>query len=266
MKKDKKSHYKIEKRPFILNFDSDSHAVIEPGHEELPFKLHPKLLYAFIFKEEIDAFLDKHLHKTIGRFESFVFEPKIYEVELNGELFTLCQAPLGAPAAVQLLDFLISYGVKEVIAIGSCGALIDLPENEILLPSRAIRDEGTSFHYMEPGQFVEINSKFLNKIKASLKGINLKFLEVTTWITDGFFRETRNKVTQFKKIGASVVEMECAAMAACAQFRKVDFAQILFTADSLANLDNHDERNWGRESHSVSLEIGATVLTNLNKE
>ena len=55
-------------------------------------------------KEEIESFLDKHLHRTIGMFDTISFTPKVYEVEINGELFTLCQAPLGASSAKQLLD------------------------------------------------------------------------------------------------------------------------------------------------------------------
>jgi hypothetical protein len=57
--------------------------------------------------------------------------------------------------------------------------------------------------------------------------------------------------------------MECSALAACAQFRKIDFAQILFTADSLADMDNYDERDWGSESLTTGLEIGSKVLIHL---
>ncbi len=57
----------------------------------------------------------------------------------------MCQAPLGAPAATQLLEWLIAYGVEKVLTVGTAGALVDLPENTMLLPTRAIRDEGTSF-------------------------------------------------------------------------------------------------------------------------
>ncbi|CPS14227.1 Phosphorylase superfamily [Chlamydia trachomatis] len=70
-------------------------------------------------------------------------------------------------------------------------------------------------------------------------------------------------MAQFRQLGASTVEMECAALAACAQFRKIDFAQFLFTADTLADMDNYDERDWGGKSHSVGLNIGAKVLTKI---
>ena len=253
----------MKEQPFILGFDQNKHAVLDPDHDQEPFHFHSRLLYAFVPKEEIDSFLDKYLHRTIGMFDSVSFSPKIYEVEMGGELFTLCQAPLGAPAATQLLDWLISYGVKEILAVGTAGALVDLPENAMFLPTRAIRDEGTSFHYMEPGQFIDLNIQFIKKVEAQLDKLDLEYDEITTWTTDGFFRETPKKVAYFRQLGASVVEMECAGMAACAQFRKVDFAQLLFTADSLADMDNYDERDWGSESHTVGLEIGSKVLIHL---
>lgn len=253
----------MKEQPFILDFDENYHAVLEPDHDQEPFHFHSRLLYAFVPKEEIDSFLDKYLHRTMGMFDSASFTPKVYEVEMGGELFALCQAPLGAPAATQLLDWLISYGVKEILAVGTAGALVDLPENAMFLPTRAIRYEGTSFHYMEPGQFIDLNTQFIKKVEAQLDKLDLEYDEITTWTTDGFFRETPKKVAQFRQLGVSVVEMECAGIAACAQFRKVDFAQILFTADSLADMDNYDERDWGSESHTAGLEIGSKVLIHL---
>ena len=229
--------------PFILDFDKKPHAVLEPNHDQEPFHFHPRLLYAFVPEKEINAFLDQHLHRTLGKFETCSFNPKIYEVQIDNEFFTLCQAPLGAPAAVQLLEWLIAYGVEKVITFGTAGALNDLPENEMFLVKRALRDEGTSFHYMEPGQFIDLDRDFLNQVEDVLSELNLKYDEITTWTTDGFFRETPKKVAQFRQLGASTVEMECSALAACAKFRKVDFAQILFTADTLADMENYDERD-----------------------
>ena len=161
---------------------------------------------------------------------------------------------------------MISYGVNQVLTVGNAGALTDLPENEMLLVKHAIRDEGTSFHYMEPGQFIDLKYDFLKQIENALATLDLKYDEITTWTTDGFFRETPKKVAHFRQLGAVTVEMECASLAACAQFRKVDFAQILFTADTLADIENYDERDWGYESHSAGLEIGSKVLTKLGKD
>ena len=251
----------MSKKPFILEFDSNKHAVLEPDHDQAPFKFHSRLVYAFVPKDEIDDFLKSVPHKILGNFDTVSFQPDIYEIEINGEKLTLCQAPLGAPAATQLLDWLIAYGIKHVLAFGNAGTLIDLPENEMFLPVKAIRGEGTSFYYQEPGQFIDMKSDYLNKIEKVIKDMKLDYEEITTWTTDGFFRETPKRVKQFRELGAATVEMECAGMAACAQFRKIDFVQILFTADTLADIDNYDERDWGSDSHSAGLKICSQILS-----
>lgn len=81
----------------------------------------------------------------------------------------------------------------------------------------------------------------------------MKYQEVTTWSTDGFFRETREKVAYRKSEGCSVVEMECSALAACAAFREAIWGMILYTADSLADVDKYDERNWGGNAYEYAL-------------
>lgn len=250
-------------KPFVLNYDGAQSAVLEPNHEQLPYKFPKKLLYAFIPKEDIDAFLENYPHKKLGKFESVSFNPNVYEVEIAGQKVSLCQAPLGAPAAVQLLDWLISYGVEEVLAVGTAGAIVDLPENEMFVVEKALRDEGTSMHYLPLENFIELDKEFVSRIEKSLRDLELAPDKVITWTTDGFFRETENKVKEARNLGCQLVEMECAAMAACAKFRGVKFGQILFTADSLADFENYDERDWGEESHSAGLEIGLKVLAGM---
>lgn len=64
---------------------------------------------------------------------------------------------MGAAAATQILDWLIGYGVHEIISAGSCGALEEFAEGTFLIPEKALRDEGTSYHYAAPSRFMEIN-------------------------------------------------------------------------------------------------------------
>ena len=67
-----------------------------------------------------------------------------------------------------------------------------------------------------------------------------------------FFRETRDMVAYRKAEGCATVEMECAALAACAKKRGAAFGQILYTADSLANAERHDDRDWGKDCATES--------------
>ncbi|WP_333588896.1 nucleoside phosphorylase [Lactobacillus acetotolerans] len=252
------------KEPFLVDFDSNSKAVLEPNHDQKDYHFPKRLLYAFVPDDSIQKFLQKYQHKVIGEFLCISFNPKIYEIKIAGERFTLCQAPLGAPAATQLLDWLIAYGVKQVLAIGSAGVLTAIPENYFLVPTKAIRDEGTSFHYLARSNYIDLRSTFLTKVEKAMKSMHYKVEEIMTWTTDGSFRETPAKVQQSKKLGASTVETECAAMAACAQFRHVDFAQILFTADSLNDLNTDNERDWGVSSQIKVMNLAINVLKNIH--
>lgn len=247
----------------FLTFDDQSQAVIEPNHEKLPFHFHSKLIYAFVPQEIIERFLEKVDHQIIGYFDSVSFNPFIYEIMIAHQKLTLCQAPLGAPAATQLLDWLIAYGVQKVLAIGNAGVIADIAENKLLVPSKAIRDEGTSFHYLKPSNLINFSSNYLNQIKRELNHLKLEYQEVTTWSTDGFFRETQSKIKHARQLGATTVEMECAALAACSQFRNVEFAQLLFTADTLADPEKYHERCWGRNSYLKTVKIATQILINI---
>ena len=88
----------------------------------------------------------------------------------------------------------------------------------------------------------------------------LPFIPCTTWTTDGFFRETGDMVKYRREEGCSVVEMECAALAACCRKRGALFGQFLFTADSLANVHDYDARDFGTDSHEKALLLGLDIL------
>lgn len=245
----------------ILEYDSNPAGVIMPDHEHLGLELPRKAVFAFP-GEALDRYAKGHKAQIAGYFESATKDYPVYVIDAGGQEICLMQAPVGAPAAAQILDWLISYGVREVISCGCCGALTDIDEDTFLVPCRALRDEGTSYHYLPPARFVDVSEAARNAIEKTMTGQNLHYLEVTTWSTDGFYRETKEKVKYRISEGCSVVEMECAALAACAELRGAVFGEILFTADTLADAEHYDERDWGRDS--VEEAIGLCVKAVLN--
>ena len=238
----------------ILEFDTDTKAVIMPTHEHFDLQLPKKAVYAFL-GEHIDNYAKNNQCEQVA---TFVSETKLYPVYITnykGEEICLCQAPVGAAAAAQIMDWLIGYGVMEIISGGCCGALEDFPENVFIVPTKALRDEGASYHYMAPSRYVDIDDAALKAIEKTLTEHELKYIEVMTWSTDGFYRETKEKVAYRKAEGCAVVEMECSALAACAKMRGAIFGEILFTADSLANVEEYDERGWGGDSFAYALKL-----------
>ncbi|WP_391496374.1 nucleoside phosphorylase [Gardnerella swidsinskii] len=254
----------------ILEYDSDKSAVLMPTHDNISVQLPSKAVFAFL-GDEIDQYALSRKATIVANFESatkkypiYVLEEKVgtavrentnSEVEEETQKICLVQAPVGAPAAVQILDWLISYGVREVVSAGSCGSLVDYEENVFLVPYKALRDEGTSYHYLPPSRYVDVSERSRRAILQTLQAHNLPYHEVKTWTTDGFFRETKGKVSSRKQEGCAVVEMECSALAACAQMREIVWGEILYTADTLHDVENYDERNWGGDSKAYALEL-----------
>lgn len=246
----------------ILEFDSEQTAVINPTHEKLDLKLPEKCVFAFLGKH-IDEYAAKADACKVSEFVSATKRYPIYITKHKGEEIVLCQAPVGSSPAVQLLDWLIGYGVREIISAGSCGALEKHPEGTFLIPKRALRDEGTSYHYAPPSRFIDIDKKARKAIEEALHEHKIKYREVITWSTDGLFRETKEMVSYRKSEGCSVVEMECSALAAVCAFRSTTFGMILYTADSLADVDKYDERNWGGNAYEYALRLCLDAVLNL---
>lgn len=243
----------------LLEYDPDSAEVIRPNHGAEELHLPEKCVFAFL-GETIDDYAFEADAQIADHFETTTKSFPIYIVRQDGMEFCLCQAPLGAPAAAQFLDSLIACGCQKIVSAGSCGVLADLPENEFLVPVKALRDEGTSYHYLPAARYIELDESARAAIEKTFRALGLPFRECTTWTTDGFFRETRDMVEYRKAEGCMTVEMECAALAACARKRGAAFGQILYTADSLANVRQHDSRDWGKGSLDTALRLCIAVL------
>ena len=238
----------------ILEYDSDQAEVIPPTHENLGLKLPQKCVFAFL-GDYIEEYARKNGARKVSEFISATKHYPIYIVNYDGVDITLCQAPVGAAPSTQLLDWLIGYGVREIISAGSCGCLESFPEGCFLVPYKALRDEGTSYHYAPPSRFAQISELARAAIEETILEHGMNYQEVITWSTDGFYRETREKVAYRKSEGCSVVEMECSALAACASFRGATWGMLLYTADSLADADKYDMRSWGGNAYEYALTL-----------
>ena len=246
----------------ILEFDDNPQAVIMPNHEGLDLKLPKKCIYAFL-EEEIDRYAQEVGADCVGEFVSATKTYPVYVMDYKGEKVCLAQAPVGSAPAAQFIDWLIGYGVEEIISTGTCGVLTDIEENAFLVPVRALRDEGTSYHYASPSRYMDVHIEAISAIEQVLEHLGIPYEEVMTWSTDGFYRETAEKVAYRKEEGCAVVEMECSALAAVAQLRGVVWGELLFTADSLADLENYDSRDWGSEAFDKALELCLEIVSHM---
>lgn len=169
----------------------------------------------------------------------------IYKVQYKGETFALYQSYVGEPACAGLYEDIIAMGSKCLILLGNCGVLDkNIEDCGIIIPTKAIRDEGLSYHYAPSSDTIEVNTKYRDLFKEVLKQFNYPYVEGTTWTNDACYRETRDKVERRKEQGAICVEMECAGMQAMCNFRETDFFQFLYAGDNL------DHSEWQPRSIS----------------
>ena len=224
----------------ILEFDPDVPAKIEPS-KLIEKKDVPKACVITFFGEVIQHKLEAGLLKE---FEAFRSGKPIYETLVGGQRVGLAPGYVGAPGAAVQLEELIAMGFEKFIVCGGAGVLRrDIQVGHLVLPYAAVRDEGTSYHYIEPSREVECGKHALSVIENQLEQENLPYIKAKTWTTDAPFRETEEKIALRASEGCVTVEMEAAAFFAVAQFRNVVLGQILYGGDNLDG-DEWDSRQW----------------------
>ena len=227
----------------LTEFDRSKQAIINPDMMFHKVPDFPETLVSVFSHELFKAVLNFLGGKVIAETADVDGIWPVYEVTYKGKRFAFYKARLGAPACVGCFEDVIPMGVKRIILLGNCGVLdSSIKDCGIIIPTKAIRDEGTSYHYAPAADYIDVNKKYVDEFVAVLGELGYPYVRGITWTTDAFYRETRAKVAARKAMGAVCVEMECAAMQAMCDFRDVEFFQFLYAGDNL------DHSNWDPRS------------------
>jgi len=234
----------IQRNPFpILEFDSNPLAKIEPS-KLIAKKDVPKACVITFFGEVVRQRVEQGLLKEIAGVRFETFKLPIYETNLDQERVGITVGYMGAAGAAAQLEELIAMGFEKFIVCGGAGVLReDIQVGHLVLPDAAVRDEGVSYHYVEPSREVLCNEYALSVIERELKKENVPYIKAKTWTTDAVFRETEDKIALRRAEGCVTVEMEAAAYFAVSQFRSVVLGQILYGGDDLSG-EEWDGRDW----------------------
>lgn len=232
----------------ILDFDPNPHAILQPDKILAPIEISPACVLCF-FQDVIEALQAAGQLRPLYRLGSEIGPNIVYEMDFNDQPLTLCHPGVGAPLAAGFLEELIALGCRTFIACGGCGVLDGtIGAGEVFVPAMAVRDEGTSYHYLPPGEVAAAAPEAIAAIEQTLAAHQIPYRVGQTWTTDAPYRETPAIVTKRRAEGCQVVEMEAAALFAVAQFRGRRVGQILYGGDSLAG-EEWDHRGW---QHLVS--------------
>ncbi|MFQ5400146.1 MAG: nucleoside phosphorylase [Anaerolineae bacterium] len=227
----------------ILEFDPSPKAILEPEHVLSPIEISEYCVLCF-FQDVISGLNEGGRLSQIYRLVSEIGSNPVYELEVDGRRLTLAHPGVGAPLAAGFMDELIALGCRKFIACGSCGVLDgSIGLGQVVVPATAVRDEGTSYHYLPPGREAAATPEAVVTIETVLKRHHVGHIVGKTWTTDAIYRETPDKMRLRRREGCLTVEMEAAAFFAVAQFRGVTFGQILYGGDNLTG-DEWDSRDY----------------------
>jgi uridine phosphorylase len=237
----------MKKKIPILEYDASKDVIIDPQKLIKPIDISEYCIVCF-FQEVLKKLYRQKKSKIIHVCKSEIGKHPIYEMRFKRKRVAFFHPGVGAPLAAGLLEEVIALGCKKFIACGGAGVLDkNIEVGHIIIPTSAIRDEGTSYHYLPPTREVNASKKGIKAIEKVLKKYDIKYKKSKTWTNDGFYRETIDKIKLRKSEGCLTVEMEAAAFFAVAKHRNVEFAQLLYSGDDVSGKE-WDSRSWDRKT------------------
>lgn len=216
--------------PLLFGKPSDK-ALFDPEHFLEHANIRTKIDIAIIFFNSKTGKLinKKYKIKKKVSYEKSNFSP----IKIRNKNIIFTKSHIGGSGAVALAEELIALGVQKIIFIGSCGTLQNIPISSIILPTRAIRDEGTSYHYAKASKYAKPSKELFNLIEKTTKELNIKYNKGTTWTTDAPYRETFRKINKYSLENTISVEMEASALFTLGKYRNVEVAAIFWISDQL---------------------------------
>jgi uridine phosphorylase len=143
------------------------------------------------------------------------FHTRLFRWKTEGAEYGVIGGTIGAPYAVLVAEELFASGCEALVSISSAGLIApDLSPPFFLLIEKALRDEGTSHHYLSAGRFSIASPSLMEVVARQMEKTGVPVHKGTSWTTDAPFRETETLIAARRKEGVVSVEMEAAALLA----------------------------------------------------
>lgn len=228
--------------PLLASLTSEI-GIIEPCQRFSEKKLPGRCVLTF-FEDVLENLVAREDIEVLEGLGSPIGATRVLTLEHHGELIAVCHPGVGAPLAAATVEELIALGCESFVCCGGAGSLQpEVQMGHLVLASGAVRDEGTSHHYLDAGPVVTVPGEVLATLRDAFKARGVSFTEGLTWTTDALYRETKSRMESRRAQGCLTVEMEAAALFAVAQYRKIKLASIFYCGDDVSS-ENWDFREW----------------------
>ena len=251
----------------------DDKAVIEPARvieERKKIGLHPSCPVPAGAIMCYDTAVWQWVSSGPGYIECDGWLKGAYLVPYKDSRILVLKVPgFGAPTAVMTLEELIAFGIKRFVNLGTAGGLQQsMSIGDIVVCDRAIRDEGTSAHYLPVEEYAFPCPELTENLYAAFERKDIQYRKGSSWTTDAPYRETAEELRQYCADGVATVEMEASALFAVGAYRGVSVSAVFVISDILSEKDwnqgyQSEEKLEGlKKIFEVALETIATDSRN----
>ena len=219
----------------LEEYDETLNSTFDPYEVENVIEGFPKTGVTCFSKKLFDQLVSRFGGVEIALSSNGNGKSPIYKINYDGKDLALFMSRVGAPACIVQYEELFAMGLERIIVFGTCGVLDkSIDDLAVIIPDSAIRDEGTSYHYLKSAREITVNPKYKKEFIKLLKEHNYSYVTGKVW--------TRKKVLARKEEGCICVDMECSAISALAKFRDKEVFQFFYAADNL------DSAKWDKRS------------------
>ncbi|HLB63385.1 MAG TPA: nucleoside phosphorylase [Anaerolineales bacterium] len=178
----------------------------------------------------------------------------------RGAVAVMTNFGIGAPQMAALAEELIAWGARRLVSLSMAGGLLpELSAGAVVVCTQAIRDEGTSYHYLAPAKYVDADPGLVEDLARAFQSLGIPMTKGVTWTTDGAYRETMEEVRAYQAEGVNTVEMETAALFAVGKARGVQTATVCVVGDSLARLSWELPEDMGPVERGLAAAYAAAI-------
>ncbi len=242
----------------LLDHELDSPSAFTP--EELVGAVRaarrlPDLVVPHICLLDFDGDLTDWLvsHGKAASFEPWAcFHTRMYLVEEDGVRCGVIARTIGGPYAVLVAEQLRVSGAQLILGLTSAGRVSpSLPLPSLVIATSAVRDEGTSLHYLPASEEVACPSPIGNLLADELSRLGLATLQGSVWTTDAPYRETARQLQRHAEAGVLAVEMQAASLFAFATARQVDIGLVAHVTNAVDHQDEQFDKGTDEDSFAL---------------
>ncbi len=214
------------------------------------------VLFSYQIHEEL---LSSNSCEKIGEISAANGKRPIYKTKIEGKEIAFYLSPIGSALAAQYcIETNWMTGATKFIMFGSAGSLDkEKTTGKFVIPTEAYRDEGMSYHYAPPADYIKIPKH--SRVAEIFEELHYPYVEGKIWTTDAFLRETVGQIEKRQQEGCIAVEMEVAGVQSVCDFHGFELYDFLVTGDVLTT-ESYDAKGLSAANHSIDKLYAAIEL------